>query len=1295
MHKKKIFNKFTTILTYISGVSTLAIVLPITLSSCSSNNDVIPIPTTNHSSFTSINQDDLSPVSVAALSATYGRESLVTTYVNKLLSNWFQYTSNNLFTSTYNSWLSNAEETYQSNYDEYKNNRGANWRDSFQKNLLDPVGGTKELYIQNIINQNLKDEFINNLFKKNYISVNDNGSYVAINKSTDDVINNSTNINPTNPGEKNNFKFSAEAIDSNTRTSMDYGYADFMEFLMDEWVYNEFPLPISMSLWKNSAQPTNSAQQVFTDYFGDSISAEGSYSFQYFANDNNNQSWSTTEKFTKLITMLKNNDDGSGNQIVNTTTGLINLPVEWTEDESTSMTITFSKLFSGEIAIPFSSAALYKLNNYVFGILDPNVYSVNSDNINSTSIMKNFLVFDKSSNTGVFYFPYSTTYTNNGGNKVSVFKNEYQNAIGIRDLININANTGNSVLDNFILTRDSFGVHLIGIDRLSQLKAAAGAQNGNSIDLNTYKKVCNEIRNTFMYRYATDVINDTSNYNIVDTLKTYLTDNFEELIFKYVIKYVENQNEYATSYNLFGPKIVNNKAFTSSYDVNSNQYGFDESTNINYINVLDEIKNTSLSSLIKYSLYLKKAESILSFSNNLKNQIYSNQSSYNDTADPNNWITYGIAGVLPYTRNSDTGNFDSLINFVNYLIKNVSISMPVNTYNTKAVNAKSINLTSNSDSITGDVTSASDLVTLSKKKYEVAIVNYINSINLSVNNKNQYIGKTGYIFTNDEYINNAINELNDKACLDDVLLNFYLQRYLTTKQPFDTSKSTFNTTNVKSYSNANSKTTYTNYYDLKNNNLYISDSGNANVKGSVDWVKSQVNEAIKSTYVLSKFTSLTNLYSDGDWTTSSDIVTIANDIWNESWNASQYNFSSNLNSSITSYEDPTSVLDYYKFLITIEYLLDYNPETNQFSFTNLVNFLNDITKSNNRAAVGWMNMSSIKANPDFGLTKNSSELNSVTNVQNKVSSDSEFKADPLYLNKTTPYSWSGAPNYYDNSHNSTLSYTTDNQYWYTAPMSTTNNTANTGFVGFQAQNPSNFGLNAKLPIETLNVNAYANAPSNSATVSYLGLLYSYGTRENIINYVKTITTTSDLYTFYNNNLLSTNLPLLQTSKDEIEDIYNSAYNNQKFTKLLNKIVEILKDSSQVPNNCFQKMDGMPVWNNENNTYTTLFSTSDTAQNALKYEYVVSLFNNNDVNNLLNDDGTLNVSSNGFLGLNPITFFNAVVMLAKDNSILISNAYDSAFNALGGINIYDFRLVNMFNSKYVLNYSEWEEYINLN
>ncbi|MBR2651462.1 hypothetical protein IKD48_01450 [bacterium] len=40
-------------------------------------------------------------------------------------------------------------------------------------------------------------------------------------------------VNGTNPGAKNNFKFNAEAIQSNIRKNLDYGYADFLEFLMD------------------------------------------------------------------------------------------------------------------------------------------------------------------------------------------------------------------------------------------------------------------------------------------------------------------------------------------------------------------------------------------------------------------------------------------------------------------------------------------------------------------------------------------------------------------------------------------------------------------------------------------------------------------------------------------------------------------------------------------------------------------------------------------------------------------------------------------------------------------------------------------------------------------------------------------------------------------------------------------------------------------------------------------------------------------------------------------------------
>jgi len=292
--------------------------------------------------------------------------------------------------------------------------------------VLDPVGGTKQAYIDKNIASYVKSSLIDYLFGSNakeYLGYTSNSGDKKVVTPVKDInliglkdIDNNY-VNATTAGAKNNFSFTGEAIAENERKTIDWGYGNFMEYLMDSWIKNALPLPLSMSLWKNGTSETK-IKNLFSSYFTQNETpagfAEGSYAFQYFEGiDNDNaQKLTTTEKFRLLMTNL------SEGHYVGKKTGLIKLNTEYTEDSSTSLIVPTSKLFDGTYVTPFSAAAWYKFSKDVFNINDDNVYTTQS--IDETSIMKNFLSYKDpvakpykatapQNDTGVFKFPYATT----------------------------------------------------------------------------------------------------------------------------------------------------------------------------------------------------------------------------------------------------------------------------------------------------------------------------------------------------------------------------------------------------------------------------------------------------------------------------------------------------------------------------------------------------------------------------------------------------------------------------------------------------------------------------------------------------------------------------------------------------------------------------------------------------------------------------------------------------------------------------------------------------------------------
>lgn len=1327
VNKKKKTLKITLLSSFFAISSVLT--SSITLVSCTNKTD-IKIPSSTANTFSSLSAN-IYPTIAGVLSAESGRESLTKSYVNKLLLNWFSSVNESSLETNYNDWKRNAEKSYNTEYDNYKKSKGNNWEQLFQQNVLDPVGGTKEDFIIDKINSNLKSKFIDNLFssssKEYLVYKTNNGSsntITPIKEISAAELNGIDNkyVNAKNSGEKNGFTFAGEAISEVDRKTIDFGYADFLDFLMDNWIQNEMPLPLSMSLWKNGTSEVK-VKQLFSNYFTQNKTpegfAEGSYNFQYFEpiDENDSQKLTTTTKFKLLIENLNN---GS---YVNKTTGLINLNTQYTEDSSTILLVPSNKLFDGTYVTPFSAAAWYKFSNKVFGIKDDNVHVLSE--IDSNSIMKNFLYFGNNTSSkpyqaqadnkkGVFEFPYSVKWDNNiTQQNGSVFLGEYKDAQGIRDLVdldentklksttNVNATTNNSVLGNFILVRNTFGVHIIGIDRLSKLTEAYKGSTNSVADAanftySNFQKVLNELRNTFIYYLAKDTRSSTDTYKVKESLKTYLTNNFESILLSYVKKYIDNPN--SNQNNLFGAKVTSNNTNTINYNTN---LGFvDElegKSYTDYYKTLLELKqngqDNKFRSLIDSSEDIKFAKKALDFNRQMKNAIYENQAKYNSNTSATAWIDNGIAGVLPFTRNGSNGDFTSLSQLINNIVSKKT-SSTIQTSNDNFINKRAssqLGIVNGSNSIT--VNNVETYFKKQKLNYQTSVINYVNSLDLFIDPKKQ-TGISTYIFTNNEYINKALLVTGSDGTLNSIVYNSYIQKSLFPKGT------------------------------IANSIISKSLSYASNTIGSTGWISEQIKNSIKSTYFVNNFVGIKNLYSEGDWNSYEDFQNKANTYWTSNWEREEYQYTiTNPGSNqygFNTYAKPSDSESYYKFLLTIKYLLSWNSKNQKFEFTKIHDILEKATRVTNsnsgKAMIAWQNMSSIVANPSFGI---SSSMD-VSAIQTKMQNDSNFKSLPLYLTNSNSYSWLGQINPYKLASTSSnynaasptkndLAYTTSANYWYTAPMKSTTsiskNTAtsktyNMGFLGFQMEDTSETGISNGLPAAAFDNVTYSYAISNNNNsneqVKYRGMFYSFKTRNDIVQYVKELSTVNLLTDFYNKNLKDSGLPISEATKKKITEIIDGTESNR--VELLQKeILSILNDTKQLPDVVFNKMDSMPLWNNENNVNSTLFATSDETQ-ALKNQFIITQFNSNDVSKLItkteNSDGstniTLNTGTDGFLGVGYEAFFNAILMMANSSTKLQSQAMDAMFREVGKIEIFDIRLLNVVDRIWISNYDVWKK-----
>lgn len=1313
------------------GLSTSTFVLG--LSSCASNPSDVPIPATNASSFSSINSSIL-PVSSAVFSTEKGRQSLVNTYINKTIQNWFDIVNNNSIKTSLKEWKKSSEDAYKEKYDNYKDTRGVNWKHFFQTEVLDPVGGTKEDWILDNIKSKLKSSITNSLFSdsaKNYLSYSDNSessnptftSVTNLNLQTLKDVDNDF-VNAKTVGTKNGFQFNALGLEENNRSRIDTGYADLMEFIMDDWIKNCLPLPLTMSLWKNDENKYY-LNQLFSKYFdrfneitsddnssgdngnndgssGDSSSpsrrmmqsraTEGkfkpSYQFQYFeSNDNQGPtSLGTTNKFGNLLTGIIN---GS---YVSSKTGLMNLPIEYTEDSSTNLLTNSSGLFDGTYVTPFSAAAWYKLSNFVFGINDSNVHIASK--VNTKSIMDNFLVFNSKvdatkhlnvvqdtnpSSLKYFKFPYEITWENGESQTTqSVFTNQYNNAIGVIDVINFDKNTAifndtntysSSNLDQFILIRNQFGVHIISVDRISKIKDAYNANSTQSFSAR-FNNVCNELRNTFIYYLAIDQASNEKKYNVMDMLQKYFSNNFESIIYRYLLKYIDSPN--SNPNNLFGANVT----LDPKQDLNlSSNFGFDSTSEseLNFINSLNEVKSTtSLRNFIDSSINYQYADLSKKFVDSINTKIYENQSQFNNNENPNLWGANGISGVLPYARNSNNGKFETLTKLIDSILLNVAptnSNLPFNNGNS-------------SRQINGSISNVSVTDTLSyfynaKNEYQKNVIKYLNETNpLIINSTYDFMSAPTRIFTSNYYLNQAMIALGDTD-FTNIVRNMYYQQYLYPNRRFATS------------------------------------NPNVGPEGSNSWIAKKVNDSIDSIYKVSNFVNTKNVYALGDWDSYDSFKQKAIEFFDRSIQENQFSYSyedaSGKIHEYYSYSQYDKITDYYNLLINIRYVLDYNTETNKFNFKPLYDALLQATETGTnlkapRAAIAWVNQESITEFSDFGYSStNLSKQLTINEVQTKANSDSKFKINPVLLTNINSYSWFNSKNPYssnttngqlvDSSNQDILSFTKDSSYWIVSPMSknSQSNTYNSGFLGFQLEDSRYLNVSSSLPPSWTNNSSYSNLPISQNGISCIGMFYSYGSRSNLIKLIDDVTTPFSLQDFYEKSISKSGLPISQENHSAIENIIKTQYNTitERLNALKSKLKEVINDPTQVPDNAFQKLDQMPLWNDKVNSFTTLFDTSSTTS-ALKNQFVLTQFNNNDVKNMLNSNGELATGSNAYLGLNPETFFNALVMFCRDSSTLKNQSVEQMYKTVGSIQVYDIRLLYMIPKMYISNFEQWSE-----
>lgn len=1140
----KIKNKFWKLTLTGLGIAAAASSVGIALVSCAQNNENIKpnfyqADSSQGNVFKSVAADNKTASPTIAFS-DYMKSLLMNPDVsNKFFSGvanlatltWFkdvaQAATGSKIASSYNDWLKEIgidpfsgqevaeaknKGTAQVKIKEYQDKYGDQAETFLQNEVYNQAGGTKLAWVQSLYLEKVKGEFISLLFEdptmlmgaQNGDTIYQLNSNFKNNVGLAQYVNGSgaANLNDkAKVGTKNNYVFSAKTASSVDKDSAEYvlnqGYADFLDFALDQYIATEMPLMSNMALFKPSAPLVNDTSKFFNvNYFGkDTIGTDPSYKFQCYdqASGDQNGPIDVIGKWSGAIDQITPNDPNSG---VNNDTGAININKMFTDDSSTYMVNDATKIFNDTVT-PFAAAVAYKFNTVwakgavsnptsganVINPIDSNVVNLDVNKINQNYIMNNFLVYNTKNDNNVWAkgdteiqnkylaFPYSTTQAFEGTN--------YQGAIGVLDTVNVTKKvkasedaTATPAQTPFIITRNEFGIHIVGIDRYDALVAAL---NSTANDGNALTNLRNEIRNTATYRYACYLVNNNDSskgFDLKEKLKSFVTDHFDALVLEYIKQDANHTNNLFT--NLDFSKLNNDNVQKTTIKI---------AVNNDLLNASESFRN------------LKNALNAQTLINAIDTKLYDNQAAYLNNKTPEDWNKNGLAGTLPYSRNPNTGDFDSL----------ALIAAPT------LLNPKPV--------VSGQpVMSIDSYVAKASKDYQATLNTMLNNfagngnviVDSSIKNSSQIFIATAKQDHTDAMATGSLNCLNNAISnvgANDFAKPITLNRYI-------------------AY--------------LRAQNMLTTGTDVESLFGT--GINNGLKTAIQALYLINNFSSQKQLFNNGNITTMQDIYNVSNQLFLNSLN----NTLGVIGSAVYFAKNNSQSMDFFKFMLGLNYL-------QQDNFKEFLSYLNDEVSFGEQAFVTWVRSDSTSALPKFG--ENAAKDFSfkqyqpyLTNENGYAYSGAKFEVQddgkPVNgQNENTTYTtdtkyWNVAP--FDGNSNTSASGT----------QATTNNMYN-GFYGLQTAN-SNSLPSVLIDGSSKDTNVFANSVwKNHHKVgqhaNFQGSMYQYGSLDNYIN--------KNIYDMANKKYVITSVSEFESLiKDFNSYDFDTRFNDQPFSDKVDKFI---------------------------------------------------------------------------------------------------------------------------------------------
>lgn len=1323
MNKKKI-RKFTS-LTFGLGVVSI---IPAVLTSCSSISSSLLeeyVPKGTGLNLATGDNYSLTDLTKYSLSTNTGMEAWFKQIVNQAILQWYQRLGGDSSQSSdkagYARQLSAEKKSINDSYDSaYDSTDGKNTTEKnylFQQKELDPNGGTEDSWKKQKWLDWASTKLESDLFANLYLSLVDgNGNRV---KTTYDALNkalSSNNGTASIADASNNisFKFNKNALKGTSTSSNDNyvnnEYANFQQFIFDQWVQSENPFIINYEKWSYGTP----SQGLDTIYNADAIgktttstsTIAGSYAFPYFNTAADNSNYSDVNKFIQFVNSAKSSgiadqndsngtygltDINKGNfsgdtsasyKLVSNATSYSDLSVSLALGATYLFSTSYTASSTGTSSSSSGNSASTNVDNTSRNKLSKSITTTNTDPFDA--ITSNFVSTDKSafknnstsvssssSTSSDSYIPYtqlsdslvknvlsSNAYSllssNNSG--INAASEKYDTSNGLYTIDAFIPDESN--LKNVLFLRDTDGVYAITLDGEAYISKAT--------TLSDAKK---RAGNIVLYRYLeskmpSGAVNSSSGLTSIDllsTLKTFYQNNRDWLIY-----------EYAQSKS------------TSTASSNNSQSLFDFS----FINSNSNAKKV-LNDISAYYYILNRYQKIESYQEAVYKAKSTYSSNYGSVANKN-----GLASQFPYAFTGAS---------VTTTTKDNATSSTIGYYSqlsTLKVEQPSWWSTTSSSSVDwNDPNSSSGI------RYTLMndIANYVSSISISqLTSSFSGFKYSQYIYTDDFFLNQAILAVgSDGNLLGDMIKKNILlssingssssNKILQNKTYIDSSLYTVSNFIDSSFNGANSSTAngdVSKYINSALSNYFFNSTFDSSAN---KWV------GLKQAYTPSYEYSGTAIQDNSNTSSSAstlqtikydDLDTYRKNMW----------LSSNLTSTATTNDN---YINFLTFIATIQYLNANNGEKFMEQLRNKIS----TTDGSNLSFLVWE--SSVDKNLDNST--NFATTNTATALADTASNSSFSDAKTLLYGSdgnsvVTNVNNSQSTSYYPNKSNTgTYVDKNNNNSTFTDSSLTANYyTHVSGMHGFQgietstsSSNISSVLSNALFTSPSLFSNTTSSGSANNSSNDKTGVLYGIAKdRETLVTNIKS----------YSSSQVDSLAKLIQKYFNiNISSVLNASDESSKQTALI-KIVDSNNSQSketsaqQIPDSAFNprrgyvnngqlyKEDNQSVTNVNYGSYVIQLNSDDLKDKSTFISVLQQSFSTNKPSTTPTSTQQTSNQVDGVAKDEVASlYWNLLVQIASDSSV-----QDVAIsNLLSGnkITVYDVRLNNQLGSKWVINYKE--------